>query len=884
MIRIPHTIVNSIIHTARRGAPLETCGLLGGQGEVISFFYELTNADASAEHFTLIPEEHLFAIKDARRRGLNILGVVHSHPASPARPSEEDLKLANDPNMLYFILSLAGPEPVLKVFQIRQHIPREVPLEIAIGTREYGRLVLPDSVVQDIQGVRHQVESFVRKETDAVRFRAYRVPMGLYEQRQDGAYMARTRLPGGVADAHQLETLADLAERFGQGVLHFTTRQDIQLHNLAIENVPTVLETLLGAGLVCRGGGGNTVRNITGSPLAGLSPTETFDILPYVVQISEHLLPHAGSYNLPRKYKIALVSEIHDERLLRVADLGLRARLKDGQPGFEVWAGGGMGTHSLPSVQIAEFIPAQEAVLYAEAIKRLFDQYGDRTNKHRARLRFVVQRLGESAFKELVQQFLAQVRQEIKTVPPLRVRQYAAVGGKVLSELLPDVVEGVGPGRYAIRFRPWLGDVTSAELRTIAQAVKRYALEFRADCGQGFYLAQVKGEDVAAILETLKAFYQPVPAAAPLACTGAATCRLGMCLSRGLAQAIRETVLALPEDRQKSLPRIRISGCPNSCGQHPVAELGFYGAAKRVGGRLMPFYNVVVFRPEGKTLGQKVGDLPAKAVPAFIQQLESLDTIAETLAAFQTYPSYEEAPDYYRDWGQTVDFSLAGRGPGECGAGVLDVIELDLKTAENELRQAENSQGAVSSAALYQAAVAAMRSLLIIRGVETQKPREIFSAFQQHFILPGWVDPAVEKFIPALLDFRLGDLADLQAWGPLVRSLAARIRELYASLDGNLNFRITPLAIAEKAADALAAEPASDLHQVDLRGTPCPMNFVLAKLEIEKIPVGHRLEVYLDEGDPIKNVPASFQDQGQNVEKIGDAPGKGKSVIIRRTV
>jgi sulfite reductase (ferredoxin) len=345
-----------------------------------------------------------------------------------------------------------------------------------------------------------------------------------------------------------------------------------------------------------------------------------------------------------------------------------------------------------------------------------------------------------------------------------------------------------------------------------------------------------------------------------------------------LAAAIRETVLSLPETKQSRLPRIKISGCPNSCGHHPIAELGFSGSARRVEGHLMPFYAVIRFpkNSEGNALGTKLGEIPAKAIPEFVRQLESLDTVQETLKKFQKIPTYEEAPDYYRDWGQTTDFSLAGRGPGECGAGVLDVIELDLKSAEADLQFAGESKK------LYAAALSAMRALLVIRGVGAQVPREIFDAFRKHLIAPGWVEVDSEKVIEALLDYKLGDLSTLAHKEASIRALVARIRELYQSLDANLNFRVKAYTVVSPNLETGAAPAGS--HRLDLRGTPCPMNFVLAKLELEKIPVGESLEVYLDEGDPIKNVPASFKDQGQDVAALGEAPGQGKSVTIRRKV
>ncbi|MBI4595966.1 MAG: sulfurtransferase TusA family protein [Candidatus Tectomicrobia bacterium] len=753
-------------------------------------------------------------------------------------------------------------------------------LDIIETSGQYGLLIIPEKLAKEVKGFREQVENFQAGKTDPVRFRAYRVPMGVYEQRENNTYMARLRLPGGVATAGQLEKMAELSEKYGRSLVHLTTRQDIQLHNLKLEVLPDVMEELLKVGLVCRGGGGNTVRNITASALAGVDPAAPFDILPYALQVTEYLLPFDSSYQLPRKFKIAFVSNPAEEKLTRIADLGLIACCRDGQDGFAVYAGGGMGAHSRAGILIEEFIPAEDAIIYAEATKRVFDRHGHRADRHHARLRFVLERFGEDKFRETLKDMVEKVRAEALDFPGVRFQSPIAPGGQELDSYIPYVLPSKIPGRYNLRFRPILGDLSAPQLRQIADLMRKEGVEFRADVEQGFYLIHVRGESVSEIRGKLSELVNPFPAAAPVACAGASTCRLGVCRSRGLALAVHEAVLSLSQERQEKLPAIKISGCPNSCGQHALSDLGFCGAAKRINGRLMPFYQVFV-KPQGDgALSRRVGDLPARAVPEFLTGLDSLENIETHLAKFQTYPPYAEAPEYYRDWGAEEDFSLAGRGPGECGAGVMDVIALDIKTAEDELEHNKDSEG------LYKAAISAMRALLITHGIDTQKPREIMNAFQKYFITPGWVSRKSEQIIQGLLDYRLGDLATLEDFKDDIHELVARVRDLYNSLDSNLKFRIEPLKEGIESENMgthdLSGLNETEIYRIDLRRTPCPINFMMAKVELERIPIGKRLEIYLDEGEPIDNVPASFQKQGQEVVELGDAPEKGKRVVIER--
>jgi len=886
MIHIPEYIFNECVARARQQAPIESCGLFGGVGNRVSVFYAMTNTDNSPEHFSLDPRQQFFVIKDLRKRGLKMIGVVHSHPVTPARMSKEDKRLSVDPEAIYFILSLAGDEPSMKAFRRNDDGSfAEVPLSI-VAESDPRQVSLPPTVIEDVRAFRRHVQNFVNGVEDKVRFRAYRVPMGFYEQRKEDTYMARVRVTGGVLNATQLRTLADVTDKFGNGLLHLTTRQDVQIHDVLMPQAADLVDALLRVGLVCRGGGGNTVRNVTADPLAGIARDEAFDVTPYAVAATEYLIQSRSSFNLPRKFKIAFSGSDEDRAKTLVADLGFIARILDRQHGFTVFAGGGMGSASRLSVQVMDFLPAENLCHILEAVKRVFDRHGDRRNRTRARLRFVLERFGEEKFTGIIiDEFNKVLDEGIEVVEP-RLASVRDLSGEEVENPAPFVIPQNVPGLYALTLQPLLGDITSATARALADIVEKYRLELRATHGQGFVLRDVRGQDLDAVISDLKKLdnrlLETALSRTPVACAGASTCKLGLCLSRNLASKISAALQSLPDETAATLPRMFISGCANACGQHPIGELSFSGHARRNGNHLAPFYRVWVGsqRGENRSLAQVVGTIPARAVPDFIRELAlTLESrrrdgedfmsrvqpndyalLKSVLEKFSELPAYEANPLYYRDIGQDSDFTLAGRGPGECGAGVLDVIELDIEQAKEFFRAYQSKQ---DDHLLYKAAIAAMRSLLILRGVDSQKDREIMIAFREHLINEGWVSPSYADLIDLLLDFKLGDIRSIAESTQEIDALINRVEELFRSLDSSLNFTVPPMA---KAADTPEVQPKKYL--ADLRGVPCPMNFVKAKLQLEKIPVGEVLEIVLDDGPPVANVPASFANEGHEVLDI----------------
>ncbi len=731
-------------------------------------------------------------------------------------------------------------------------------------------LHIPQSVKEDTLGYRGQVKKFLAGQTSPVAFRAYRVPMGIYEQRTAGKFMFRIRIGAGLVLPHQLERIARLSKTSGNGIVHVTTRQDIQIHEVDIEDTPDVLERLLEAGLSSRGGGGNTVRNVTACPQAGVCYEEEFDVAPYAIAAAEYLLQDRSSFNLPRKYKIVFSGCSKDCAFASVADLGFFAHTKNGVKGFSVYAAGGLGSNPAVAAKIEDFIKAEEIFEVAEAVKRLFDKYGDRVNKHKARLRYVLARVG-------IEEFIKLYRAERDILK--------AEGLPYTAPQIRDItsVYKVPKKPVSVRLRLKNGDIPADDLDKVGQIAAKYGQGLiRTTQLQDLLITGISEENIDKVHSELKKLSIDVfgdGCSKIVACAGASTCKLGLCLSRDLAEAISNKFSQTGLSGNSSETTIRISGCPNSCGHHYIAEIGLQGKAKRVNDKLIPCYDVLVGAKtvEGDAhLGKRIGTVPAKKIPELLAEAFEGGEIKEEkltnlIGRYSDFSSVQFPDDYYYDFGSNEPFSLAGRGPGECGAGVMDVIKLDIDEAKNTLKSAP-----ANSENIYKAVVAAARALLVTFGLEPKKDREIFAAFSRGLIEPGWVKPQTQQLLDDAIDWRMGDRQTIDDLFSQAEDLTKRVEELYLSLDANLKFKVGSAAQTNN-----IDKDDTDNHVIDLRGVECPLNFVKAKLELEKLRTGAVLDVLLDDGEPVRNVPVSFAEQGQEVLEVKNSGGHF-SVKVRR--
>ncbi len=746
---------------------------------------------------------------------------------------------------------------------------------------------LPQTVKSDIEKYKRSLGEFLSGRLSPARFKGMRVPWGIYSHRGGKSYMMRIRIPSGVVTARQLEALANASEKFSDRSLHLTTRQDIQIHGVAIENTPKALDYLKEYDLSPRGGGGNTVRNVTGCALAGICDREVFDIRPHAVGLSEYLLSSETSFNLPRKFKVTFSGCRKDCGGALVNDVGFVAVRSNGNSGFRVFAGGGLGAKSRVGSLLEDFIPESEVGCCVAAIKAFFLRHGDRRNKHHNRLRFLVEDMGFQKFKESYQQELGQLKSEEHIV--LRTPVFPDHGA-IESQEPCDRNDGLGEfmdysvkpqkqrGYVSVELKIPNGDVSCRQMLALAALEKDFpGIEYRCSPNQNLHICWLRSTDLYKLFTKLKEaldnFLYPRTLVDPVCCKGASTCNLGLCNSPALGLAIeRELKKDLVGKQVFKKYQIRLNGCPNACGQHPVSEIGLFGVVKRVDNRLVPFYKLLLGgrkEAEKTRLAREVGLIPAKAVPAFLRdflgKLENLlengateaelldsagmDLAGEMIDDLAGVPSFEEEPSYYTDWGKDKPFTLDGLSQGECGAGVLDMIASDLAEARLALEEARRTD--YSETPVKRALLLAARSLLVVRGSDPNGEDETFLKFKQKFLDTGIVDDRFGN-VESIYRSEIG----VEEKYSFAHAFLEHMERLYDGMDSSFDFHSSPSA--EK-------QQARPTEKLDLKGTPCPINYVKAKLAIEALQSGDILEVLLDEGEPIVNVTRSLKIDGNRI-------------------
>lgn len=536
-----------------------------------------------------------------------------------------------------------------------------------------------------------QLGRYERGELDAEAWRSYRVARGAYGQRQEGVHMLRIKVPQGIATSEQLRVLAAVVEEHACGLAHLTTRQNLQAYYLRPADLEPALRKLASAGITTSGAGGNAVRNVVACPLAGVSPTEPFDVTPYAEALSRHFLRHPLASTLPRKFKIALEGCAEDHVATAIQDLGLRAVVRQGaagvERGFAVTVAG--GTSSLPTngARLFDFLPAGELLALAEALVRIFHARGDRVNRSRNRLKWLVRELGFGPFRALVDEELSKIR--TAGAPPL---SFAAEAPPV--EGAPSFIRPPAPstGEIATRLRarpprglplppPWLapldraaiaafvrtnvrsqrqagyavvtvapprGEIAGAQLSLLADLALAYGDgTVRFSGGGQILLRWVADAAVEPLAEALTAAGLlrdgAGSAANVVACPGADVCRLAVMKTRNVAARIEEEVRALGSAAVETRLPVHVSGCPNGCSLHHLAAIGLQGSVRRVGERIVPQFFVLVgggASADGVCFAQLAGKVPARRVADAVRALTALYLTERSEG--------ETASDYFR--------------------------------------------------------------------------------------------------------------------------------------------------------------------------------------------------------------------------------------------
>ena len=574
----------------------------------------------------------------------------------------------------------------------------------------------------------------------------------------DAPGMMRIKIPFGGVTPEQLETLADLAEEYADGVAHVTTRQDFQFHFVHIDDTPDLMRRLAAVGITTREACGNVVRNVTACPLAGICREETFDTTPHAKACSRFLMGHPDTQDFGRKVKVAFSGcEQNPCGLVTMHDMGAIAKSKviDGQVrrGFAFYVGGGLGSVPHKAKLFDEFLSEEELLPTMQAISRVFSRLGEKRNRARARIKFLMGHLGIDEFRRLV------LEERQKLPPDARWSDFLGALDDSAEEPLKPAVNLDG-GEWPEGFESWrktnvyrqrqpgyaaatvtlpLGDVSADQLRGLADIARPFVRNtLRTTVEQNILFRWVSENDLPEFYQAIKAIGLGAADGATIvdvtACPGTDTCKLGIASSRGLARELRyrlgEKSLELDE-AVKNL-RIKVSGCFNSCGQHHIADIGFYGINRNVKGFQVPHFQVMLggkFHENAGEYGVPIGAVPSKRIPEAVSAITEYyvskrlkderfqDFVARIgkkqikglLEDLITIPSYEADPRYYSDWGDPREFTLVDMGTGECAGEVVSQAEFILAASERELFEA---QLLLDSGSTPQAAKLAYASML----------------------------------------------------------------------------------------------------------------------------------------------------------------------------
>lgn len=754
---------------------------------------------------------------------------------------------------------------------------------------------LPDSLSKDIDKFATLAKGYQEQNVSATEFKAFRVPLGVYEQRKNEVYMARIRATGGVITPRQLLSVIDIAQTGGSNLLHITTRGEVQILNLDVNSVEQVLRSLQKIGLATKGGGGNTVRNIIVSEFSGIGKNEVFDATPYAMALTSVMVAEPDSYLMPRKLKIAFSSDENFIDYAGINDIGLVSQIKDGERGFRVYIGGGAGSKPSVGWLWRDFLPVSDLYALVKAVKNFFNAYGNRKDKYKARLRFIFYKLGKEETFRLIDEYFEKEKTNANVDLTLNVDLNVNENDNNSQSSILNPQSKKWHSRYVTLQRQesfasvvlpitfgniWLNDAEGVRnLKALLEYVAKYGDDtVRFTPKQNIRLRNIP---ISALGELYTLIYRYVPENIEkpailnniVSCTGADTCRLGICLSKGLTAAITKSLAdsGLDLDILQSA-RINISGCPNLCGQPLWSDLGFVGKVLHTD-HVYPAYQVFIGAnyADSPALAESIGTISAHDVPKFvvdlvreyssqfsIQNLQFSEWLrSETgrksalqfIEKYSHVPLFSEDKNYYYDWGSNEEFNVTKRGKPECSAGLFDMIRVD----QDSIDEARNKNP-------YAVIFHASRMLLVTRGLDPQDAAGVFDAFTEHFIKAGYVDASFADLIAqAKKEGERGSYDSDRA-----NALADTVTELYKSMDDSLNFK-TPSHLSRGGMSQGDREGGVITRTKDFRGVLCPMNFVRTKLELATLNSGDLLEIWLDDGKPIENVPGSVKLEGHEI-------------------
>jgi sulfite reductase beta subunit-like hemoprotein len=572
-------------------------------------------------------------------------------------------------------------------------------------------------VREDIELFRARAAKVLAGEMSDDEFRPFRLRDGIYGQRQPGVQMVRTKIPGGLLTSRQIEQLGNIADQFAGGKGHLTTRQNIQYHFVSLVRVPDLMHMLADVGLTNREACFNTVRNVTASPWAGIAHDEVFDVRPYAQRVAYAFLRKELTQSLPRKFKIAFDGCANQDCIQgAINDVGLRAAIRDGKRGFRMVIAGGLGPLPVEAQLLDEFVPEERLVNRIEAVIRVFNQYGNRKDRNKARLKFVMRERGFDWLKEQIEKEYQDILTNGGIEPPELVPEGfggyqsnpAPLGNGALLPVVNPSASGnaqydlwldtnVKPqkqtGYATVTVRVEQGNLTADQLRGVARLAADAADgTVRVTIDQNLLLAFIPLARLPRVYAALEQLGLADAGANQIddvvTCPGAYSCNLALTKTMNLGHALYEAVRGYDDAGVKQLT-IKASGCPNACGQHWIGDIGFYGNARKIDGKEVPYYQMLLgggYDSEGvMRFGLAVQSVPARLAPVAVQRV--LDHYVANRAEGETFRAYvlrhkvetfreltrefakpaELSPEIYQDWGDDEAFSLK-LGRGECAA------------------------------------------------------------------------------------------------------------------------------------------------------------------------------------------------------------------------
>jgi sulfite reductase (ferredoxin) len=837
---------------------------------------------------------------------------------------------------------------------------------------------IPSTLNGDLDYTQSLIDQFKAGEIQAGQLKSNRVPMGIYEQRKNQHYMLRLRCAGGLVTPEQLAKIAFVGHQLSTSHLHVTTRQEIQIHNVDIEDAIPALKKLEKVGISSAGGGGNTVRNMMVDDRSGLTADEEFDVYPYVEELTSRLIAEKDSFTMPRKYKVAIDTSVATANYSYIADLGLQARIKDGQRGFRVLIAGSAASNAHTGWEVFDFLPEKDLYRAAKALKNWFHKYGNRRNRHKARMRYVFYKYGTEEAKRLYLEEFEELKKDgsIDFEAPALPLEHHKPSFSPLSEKEVKSeerrVKNSSDFFDAEAFETWKRRY--AHKQTNAEGLKEnlwYAyIPLRHGNNSTDFFAEVAeylgnyGNDVIRFtkkeqiqvrnipeeyLTNIYAFFKklgvyqidyPVVVTNLTCCTGADTCRLGICLPKGAIDGIAKQLLnsnlnldAIPDFE------LRMNGCTNICALATWGDLGFSGRVGRVGDDPYPAYTIWLPVKGKHEIDLQQGYIAAKKIPAFVEDYlrdviaeqanyadyydyvakRGVNIVKDLIAKYKEVAPYSEEPDTFFDFGDDEKFSLIKYGKAECSAGLFDIIEIDQDTIREKRKEVELLMGNIPQGVpadlqsdgkqetskieklLHDIVFSENRMLLVTRGLDPRTDEDVYNGFEKEFIAAGIIP---QKF--KVLTDKARNNESLIEQKPLIDELADLLNDLYQNMDDSLQFKLPAVQsptdftdntdskgksagqknrsedeeksvssvksvgqknTSENEQKTSAGEPEAISPDVkkDFRGVMCPMNFVKTKIALTPMQSGQILEILLDDGAPIENVPGSVKNEGHTI-------------------